>query len=59
MAFKVPTFIKGLIVSLSLTTYISINVCPRCNGRLDRKRIDGKLIVSCRSCGNSYQILEK
>jgi hypothetical protein len=33
MAFKVSTFFEGLIASLSLTTYISVNSIFNCVGK--------------------------
>lgn len=38
---------------------VSINRCPRCQGKLTRKRVEDELIASCPSCGKSYQILEQ
>ncbi len=38
---------------------VSINVCPRCESKLTRKWVEDIVIISCPSCGKSYQILEK
>jgi hypothetical protein len=38
---------------------VSINVCPNCEGKLICRQTEGKVIISCPSCGKSYQILEK
>jgi len=38
---------------------VSINVCPRCESRLTRKRVEDKTIASCPSCGKAWEILKR
>lgn len=37
---------------------ISINVCPRCESKLTRKRVEDKVIISCPSCRKAWEIIE-
>jgi len=38
---------------------VSINICPRCESKLTRKRVEDKVIISCTSCGKAWEILKK